>query len=93
MSDTLFFWCSLGIWGVISVLFLLYRMKNKSSKHFLFFLLLNIVILLLYSYTWFFHIAIDGISQVAGVLLYSIIALMLISIQTILCTVKRSSKT
>lgn len=50
------------------------------------------VISLVYSYLWFYHIAVDGISQVAGIILYGIIALILIIIQTIICNVKVSSK-
>ena len=92
MSDTLFFFSSVGIWIFISVFFILYRIKSRMSKNFIYFLLLNIVILLVYSYLWFFHIAIDGISQVAGTLLYGIIALILIIIQTIICNVKGSSQ-
>lgn len=92
VSDTLFFFSSLGIWVFVGVFFILYRIKSKRSKNFIFFLLLNTVIFLVYSYLWFFHIAVDGISQVAGTLLYGIIALILIIIQTIICNVKSSSQ-
>ena len=92
MSDILFFFSSLGIWVFIGVFFILYRIKSRRSKNFIFFLLLNTVIFFVYSYLWFFHIAVDGISQVAGNLLYGIIALILIIIQTIICNVKGSSQ-
>lgn len=92
MSDNLFFFGSLGIWVFIGIIFILYRIKSKRSKNFIFFLLLNIVIGLIYSYVWFTRIAKDGVSEMAGILLYGIAALILISIETIICNVKGSSQ-
>ena len=91
MSDILFFFSSIGIWIVIGVFLILYRMKGKRSKNLTFFLCINSFIFLLYSYIWFFHIAIDGISQVNGVFLYGIIALFITIIETLLSRRKGSS--
>ena len=91
MSDTLFFFSSIGIWIVIGVFMILYRMKGKRSKNFTFFLCINIFIFSLFSYIWFFHVAIDGISQVNGVFLYGIITLIITVIETLLSRREGSS--
>ena len=91
VSDTLFFISSIGVWIVIGVFMILYRMKGKRSKNFIFFLCINSFIFLLFSYIWFFYVAIDGISQVNGVFLYGIIALIITIIETLLSRRKGSS--
>jgi hypothetical protein len=92
MSDNLFFFGSLGIWVIIGIIFILYRIKSERPKNFIFFFLLNIVIATIYSYVWFTQIAKDGVSEMAGILLYGIAAIILISIETIICNIKGSSQ-
>ena len=92
VSDNLYFFGSLGLWLVIGIILTVYRIKRGRSKNFIFFLLLNIVIGLIYSYVWFTQIAKDGVSEMAGILLYGIAALILISIETIICNSKGSSQ-
>jgi|tagenome__1003787_1003787.scaffolds.fasta_scaffold19383951_1 hypothetical protein len=89
MSDIVYFWGSLSIWLLLSVLVVI--MRNKQKGHLLYFFLLNIIICLLISYFWFYWIATDGVSQVIGVILYLIIALVLTLVQMVIFKIREKT--
>jgi len=91
MSDDLFFFGSLGVWVVFAIIIILYRIKNRKTRNFIFFLIVNVVIGLILSCTWFTQIAKDGVSEMTGIFLYGIVALIFIIIGTIVCNIKGSN--
>ncbi|ALC90798.1 hypothetical protein AM500_14130 [Bacillus sp. FJAT-18017] len=85
MLDTVFFFSAITLFLVAGIVFSFIRIKNKYEKHGIFFTGINSILFLLCSYLWFFEIAIDGISQVLGVLMFGIAAVLLTVAEILFC--------
>ncbi|MGE7218535.1 hypothetical protein ACQKJC_18710 [Priestia koreensis] len=78
MEERTFFMGSFILWFLCSFLMVGVGIStNKRKKYSFALVLFNTFMSLLFSYFWFYNIAVDGVSQVYGVLLYISVALVL----------------